>query len=70
VSADLQKEQLEELLQLDQRLFSGFLLLRGMLTVNEKGNVKEELNFVYQNYCFLLSERRNYLELEKKIKIY
>lgn len=63
-----QKEELEEMLKLNEKLFTGFLLLRALVEMNKKAKVRNDLAFVYENYSYLLAERKNYLETEKKLK--
>jgi len=64
------KEELEEFARTNQNLFLGLLLLRQLgLTKKSKRKIKDEdLEFIYNNYAYLISERKNIMELENKIK--
>lgn len=63
-----QQEQLTELIHLDEKLFTGFLLLKGLVEINSKRKARQDLQFIYDNYAYLLAERKNTLELKKKLE--
>lgn len=66
--SDENKTEMEEMLRINEKLFTGFLLLKGLMEVNKKVKVRNDLEYICENYAYLLSERKNYLEIEKKLK--
>jgi len=60
---------LEELTEVknNQAIFLAYIVLKDMCSKRKKPK-KEDLNFIFQNYSFLLAERKNVVEYEKKLK--
>lgn len=63
-----QKEEMEEMLRTNEKLFAGFLLLKSHIRLKRNRKDRAELNIIFENYAFLLSERKNYAEMEKRLK--